>query len=121
VLFLLEEKGLARNGERGVILKHLRLSAFNPNALGFNGDSGSQADGETGTVGEVDLKVGAIVAIFKDRALLNDFPAEFFALNHGFDLPERNRDSAISTPVPSILEHITLIVCRLIVVKDKPL
>ena len=31
--------------------------------------------------------IAAIAAIFKDGALANDFPGEFFAFNHGFYLP----------------------------------
>jgi hypothetical protein len=120
VLFVVDEKRLARNGESGVILKHLWLSTFNPEALGLNGDIGSQVDGEVGSIGEIDLEVGAIAAIFKDRAPLNDFPGEFFAFNHEFYLPGRTVLEQYRAWL-SILEHITLIVCRLIVVKDKPL
>ena len=111
----------AQNGRRGVVLEHLRVSAFIPNALCLDGDIGSQADGEAGAIGEIDLKVGAIATILKDSALVNDFPGEFFAFNHGFYLPGWNCVSAKSEAVLSISEHITLIVCRLIVVKDKPL
>ena len=84
------ENDLARNSGSGVIVKHLRLPGVNPEALGFNGDIGFKADGETGAIGEIDLNVGAIAAIFKDGALVNDFSGEFFAFNHGFYLRGQN-------------------------------
>jgi hypothetical protein len=111
----------AQNGRHGVVLEDLRLSAFIPNALCLNGDIGFQADGEAGAIGEIDLKIGAIATIFKDGAQANDFSGQFFAFNHGFYLPGWKCVSAKNEAVLSISEHITLIVCRLIVVKDKPL
>lgn len=65
---MIEENGSMRNSGSGVILKHLWLSAFIPNALCLNEDLGFQADGEARAIGEIDLKIGAITTIFKDGA-----------------------------------------------------
>jgi hypothetical protein len=81
---VLDENGFARNNWSGVILKHLWLSAFIPEAVGFNGDIGFETDGEAGAIGEIYLKLGAIAAVFKYGAQTNGLPGEFFAFNHGF-------------------------------------
>ncbi len=118
----------ARDGKSGVVLKHLRLAAFIPDALGFQGNIGFQTDCKASAIGEIHLEVWAITAILEDGANANDLSSEFFAFNHGLTrrsrvMSEQERPmkhGSGRTQVATMLEHITLIVCRLIVVKDKP-
>jgi hypothetical protein len=90
---MLKLKRSARNGGSGVDLKNLGFPVRISETLGFDGDIGSQADSKAGSVGEIDLEVRSIAAIFKDGAQTNDFPGEFFAFNHGFTCLDRTVSS----------------------------
>lgn len=98
-------------------MQHLWLAAIVADGLDFDGHICLEAHGKAGAIGEIHLEVWTIVAVLEDGANANDLPGEFFAINHEFLPAWQNCVRAWL----SILEHITLIVCRLIVVKDKPL
>ncbi len=132
--FLLIYRVLARNGRTGVVLEHLRLSTLILNALRFEGN-GSLETGEEGRViGEFDVDLGAIAAILIEVAGPDHFAGEFFALNHGDSGVYRQypnamylREQVYISPNSAVRgrsersQNITLIVCRLIVVKRQAL
>jgi len=98
----------------GIVDMPKQLSTVASDVLGFEGNLGLETNSKTRAISEVDLQFGSIAAIFEEIAEANDLPGEFFAFRHG--------DSCfleVREPI-SIPENITLIVCRLIVVKDKP-
>jgi hypothetical protein len=76
----------ARNCRSRVIPKNTRFPTLIVNVLCLDGDTGLQTSGESGAVGEFDMHLGTVCAIFIDGDEVHDFVAQFFALNHRYPI-----------------------------------
>ncbi len=98
-------ESLERNGRTAVVPEYVRLSALVLRIGGFYRDGVLETCRKPSAIGKLNLDVWAIMAVLEDGEEANDFAGKFLAFDNGW---------------PPCPENITLIVCRLIVVKVKP-